>query len=90
MIVMDTHVVNLDVYDLAQLAVLRTDGGAEVRPSAWDAPLGSHHREGTLTFPSLGDDGTPTVTSTSRSVELVIRDVAGVPERILRWEVDGS
>ncbi len=89
-IVMDTHAVNLDAYDLAQLAVLRTGGGMEIRPSSWDAPLGGHHREGTLWFPSFGDDGTPSVASDSRRVELVIRDVAGVPERVLRWEVDGS
>ena len=89
-IVMDTHAVDLDAYDLAQLAVLRTGDGVEIWPSAWDAPPGGHHREGTLRFPSTGDDGNPVVKPESRSIELVIQDVAGVPERILRWQVDGS
>jgi hypothetical protein len=31
-VAMDTHMVNLDGYDLKQLAMLRIDGGREVRP----------------------------------------------------------
>jgi len=37
---MDTHVVNLDGYDLKQLAVLRTDQGQEIQPVSWNAPTG--------------------------------------------------
>jgi hypothetical protein len=48
-VVMDTHAVDLDGYDLKQLAVLRTDDGREVQPIGWDAPKGGHHRSGTLT-----------------------------------------
>lgn len=84
-VVMDTHSVNLDAYDLARLAVLRTDQGLEAQPIGWDAPSGSHHREGTLSFPSTGPDGSPVIGPGTTAVELVIRDVAGVPERILRW-----
>src|SRR5581483_5844402 len=47
-VVLDTHAVDLDRYDLRQLAVLRTDQGQEVQPSGWDAPPGGHHRQGTL------------------------------------------
>jgi hypothetical protein len=83
-VVMDTHAVDLDGYDLRQLAVLRA-GGREVRPSGWDAPKGGHHREGTLTFPSASADGSPTMGPAAGTVELVIRDIAGVPERIFRW-----
>lgn len=85
MIVMDTHAVDLDGYDLTQSAVLRTAQGQEVRPTGWDAPKGGHHREGTLTFPSTAPDGSALLPAGTKSVELVIRDVAGVPERTFQW-----
>ena len=84
-VVMDTHAVDLDGYDLRQLAVLRVADGREVRPSGWDAPKGGHHREGALTFPATLPDGSPTLGPSTGPVELVIRDVAGVPERTFRW-----
>ncbi len=82
---MDTHVVNLDGYDLRQLAVLRTDQGQEIQPVSWNAPTGGHHRSGTLTFPATLADGTPLIGSNTRNIELVIRNVGGVPERTLKW-----
>ena len=84
-ITMDTHAVDLDGYDLTQLAVLRTNSGSEVRPTSWDAPKGGHHREGTLTFPTTTAGGQPVIGPATRSIELVIRDVANVPERSLQW-----
>lgn len=84
-VAMDTHAVDLDGYDLRQLAVLRTDQGQEIQPTRWDAPTGGHHRSGTLSFPTTLSDGTPLIGSTTRSLELVIRNVAGVPERTFRW-----
>jgi hypothetical protein len=84
-VALDTHSVNLDAVDLSQAAVLRTDKGVEVRPSGWDAPKGGHHRSGSLTFPSITPAGTPVLGEDTRSLELVIRDVAGVPERRFDW-----
>lgn len=84
-VAMNTHAVDLDGYDLRQLAVLRTDQGQEVQPISWEAPKGGHHRVGTLTFPSKTDDGAPLIGPQTRSLALIIRDVAGVPERIFRW-----
>ncbi len=84
-VAMDTHAVNLDGYDLAQLAVLRTDQGMTVQPSGWDAPKGGHHREGTLTFPANGTNGSPVIGPATRTLELVIRDIAGVPQRSFTW-----
>ncbi len=84
-VAMDTHSVDLDGYDLAKLAVLRTDNGQEVKPSSWDAPKGGHHRSGTLTFPAQASDGSPLIGPNTRTIELVIRGVAGVPERVFRW-----
>lgn len=84
-VALDTHSVNLDSYDLRQLAVLRTDQGVEVSPSGWDAPNGGHHREGRLTFPTTTADGKQVLGQSTRTIELVIRNVAGVPERTFRW-----
>lgn len=84
-VAMDTHAVDLDQYDLATLAVLRAGQGTEVRPSAWDAPKGGHHRQGTLTFPAQGPDGKAVLSPTVKEITLIIRDVGGVPERTLRW-----
>lgn len=84
-VAMDTHSVDLDSYDLRQLAVLKTSQGLEVQPSGWDAPKGGHHREGTLRFPATGPNGQPLIGVGTGTLELVIRDVAGVPERIFQW-----
>ncbi|HET7271065.1 MAG TPA: hypothetical protein VFI90_08245 [Rubrobacter sp.] len=86
-VAMDTHSVDLDGYDLKKLAVLRTGGGEEVRPSAWDAPKGGHHREGTLAFPKRTPGGSRIIGPDTRRIELIIRDVAGVPERRFEWKL---
>jgi hypothetical protein len=81
---MDTHSVNLDQYDLGELAVLRDDGGAEYRPASWRSAPGGHHRSGTLTFPvpaSLSE-------GKAKYVEMIIRDVADVKERVLKWTLE--
>ncbi len=82
---MDTHTVNLDSYDLRQLAVLRTDQGQQIQPSGWNAPPGGHHRTGTLTFPATTASGTPVIGPKTRKLELIIRKVSGIPERSFRW-----
>jgi hypothetical protein len=87
-VAMNTHAVNLDGYDLNQLAVLRIDGGREVQPASWEAPKGGHHRSGTLTFPADGTDGTPLIGPGTHMIELIIRDVSGVPERSFRWRLE--
>ena len=83
-VVMDTHAVDLDSYDLSQLAVLKVDG-REVQPVGWDAPKGGHHRQGTLSFPATAADGTALVGSETRAITLIIRDIAGVPKRVFQW-----
>jgi hypothetical protein len=85
-IVLDTHAVDLDGYDLAQLAALRVNGGPSLAPVGWDAPPGGHHREGTLTFPAE-QAGKPVIDAQTRSIELIVRDMAGVPERVLTWQL---
>jgi hypothetical protein len=84
-VVMNTHVVDLDSYDLSQLATLRVNDGLPLRPSSWNSPAGEHHRTGTLAFPASSPQGQPLIAADTRSIELVIRDVAGVSERSFRW-----
>ncbi|MEO6043650.1 MAG: hypothetical protein ABIQ47_06990 [Tepidiformaceae bacterium] len=81
--VLDTHSIDLDGFDLAKLAVLRTDGGIEVAPIAWDAAKGGHHREGKLSFPATVD-GRPLLDELVRGITVIVRDVAS-PERSFRW-----
>ncbi|MBI4266785.1 MAG: hypothetical protein HY668_00250 [Chloroflexi bacterium] len=78
---MDTHSVDLDRYDLQELAILRDSQGTEYRPTAWKAPPGGHHRSGQLTFAIPGSLGQ------ARFIELIIKNVAGVGERTLKWEL---
>ena len=79
-VVMDTHSKELST-DLAQTAVLTDDTGRDYAPIAWQGdPPGGHHREGILQFPPPA--GNP------KSVELKIKDIGGVSERIFRWELD--
>ncbi len=86
-VTMDTHSVNLDGYDLGKLTVLRNDQGQEVMPQTWDGPPGGHHRSGNLTFPTTDGSGRPIVGPGTKRLELVIRDVSGVKERVLTWEL---
>lgn len=85
-IVMDTHSVDLDGYDLAALSVLRSDRG-EMRPSGWDAPKGGHHREGTLTFDAATARTALSLGSGASYIELTVLDVGAKPERVFRWDL---
>ncbi len=82
---MDTHAVDLDGYDLRQLAILRTDQGQQVQPSAWNAPAGGHHRSGTLSFPTTTASGKPIIGPTTRTMTLTLRNVGSVTERVFTW-----
>ena len=86
-VTMDTHSVDLDGYDLRKQAVLRNDRSQEVRAKAWDAPKGGHHRQGKLSFPEKTADGSDLIRPDTRKIELLIRDVAGVPERRFEWNL---
>lgn len=82
---MNTHAVDLDGYNMMQFAVLRTDQGQEVKPMGWDAPMGGHHRSGMLTFPAAFPDGSPVLGPNTHKIMLIIRNVAGIPERTFQW-----
>ena len=76
---MNTHSCDLS-QDLVSVSTLKDDNGREYRPVDWQgAPPGGHHRTGVLEFPALNEN--------TKSVTLVIRDVANVPERIFKWNL---
>ncbi len=77
---LNTHSVELD-QDLIAVSELRDDKGRTYRPDQWKgSPPGGHHRKGTLIFPVLKES--------AKSVTLIIRDVADVPERVFTWQVE--
>jgi len=82
-VVMNTHSIDLNM-DLATLSTLTTDRGITVQGSLWDAPLGGHHVEGNLIFPSM-KDGNSILEGASR----LILNIANVdaPSRVFEWEV---
>lgn len=81
---LDTHSVDLDAIDLAD-AVLRNDRRETLSAMPWSAPLGGHHREGTLTF----EGDAASFFADAQWVELVLTGIGGMAERTLRWEVGG-
>ena len=76
-VVLDTHSVNLDLYELKALSVMRDDTGLAMQATGAESKGSGHHREIILTFPR------PTLDR--KWLELVIKDIAGVKERTFRW-----
>lgn len=77
-VVLDTHSVNLEMYDLKSLSLMRDDTGLTMVPTGAENKGSGHHREIVLTFPR------PSLAR--KWLELVIKDVAGVKERVFRWD----
>ncbi len=76
---MNTHSVALD-QDLVTVSTLQDDQGKTYQPVNWQGSApGGHHRLGVLSFPALG--------SGVKSVKLIIRKVAGIPERAFEWRI---
>lgn len=72
---LDTHSGSLD-YEMAKISYIRDSKGNIIKPESWDGGIGGHHFEGTLKFSQFNDRA---------GFELVIKDVAGVKERVLKW-----
>ena len=73
---MNTRSVELDG-DLIAIAALRTTAGEDLAPVKWDGPTGGHHVSGVLSFPRPA--------SLNRSLALILRGIADVPERVFEW-----
>jgi len=81
---LNTHSVDLS-YDLSKHAVFRSRG-KEVAATQWSGGSGGHHVSGRLSFPATTADGAALLEPGTTPFEIVIRDVADVPERTFRWE----
>ena len=79
-VVLDTHSVSLDGYDLKTLSVLRDDRGKDYLPIGAENKGSGHHREVTLIFSKIAPE--------SKRIEIVIKDIAGVKERSFRWNLE--
>jgi hypothetical protein len=79
-VVLDTHSVNLDAYDLGSIAALRDDTQKTYGPTAIENKGSGHHREAVVTFPKLSPG--------AKWIELIIKDVAGVKERTFTWNLE--
>ena len=78
-----THSGDLSRLDMVALSAVRV-GGQEYTPQAWASISDdSHHRAGVLVFARKSPDG---VSLDEGPVELVMRGIAGVPERVFRWQ----
>lgn len=78
-----THSGDLNRLDLTTLSAIRV-GGHEYSPQAWESISDdSHHRAGVLVFNRRAADGASLDTGT---VELVMKEIADVPERVFRWQ----
>ncbi len=79
-VVLDTHSVDLG-QDMMQITELVDGQGNTYKPIAWEgAGPGGHHREGVLIFQPIS--------LMPSSVELKIKDVGGVPERLFKWNTE--
>lgn len=78
---MNTHSMDLDKYDLKQLTVLHDSQGNEYQPLSWNSAPGGHHRSGKLTF------AVPNSLKDTKFLHMVIRNVAGISERSLKWDL---
>ncbi len=77
-IVLDTHSVNLDGYKFDGIAMLRDDSGKTYPVEAVEQASGSgHHRQAVLRFGKVAPE--------AKTIELIVKDVAGVKERTFRW-----
>lgn len=81
LVILDTHSVNLDAYKFEDIVRLRDGRGGELAPTAVEgAEGGGHHRSATVRFASPKPK--------PKGLEVVVKGVAGVPERLFRWTND--
>jgi hypothetical protein len=55
-VVLDTHSVNLDGYDLKSITILRDETGKSYLPTKVENKGSGHHREVTVIFPKLSSE----------------------------------
>ncbi len=82
-VTLDTHSVDLSM-NLAALASLQVDTGANVSPLSWSGGDG-HHVQGLLIFPLKPANG-DSLLKGAAVLRLILRDI-DVPERVFEWDL---
>ncbi len=84
-----THTVNLDVYDIVKLATLKDSQGNVYTPSEWTENQGSggHHRSGILYFDLDDEAGNAIIDSQDTFFEIIVKDVGNVAVRSFKWDI---
>jgi hypothetical protein len=77
-VALDAHSLDLDPYDLRNLTLLRDANGKTYEPLNFEKKGSGHHREAVVFFPQPSAGG---------QVEVIIKDVAGVKERVFRFNI---
>lgn len=75
---LDTHTVNLDAFNFEKNIILKDDKGKTYKPSSTETSGSGHHREAEVKFKDPGK---------VKSLELLVKDVGGVKETVLKWEI---
>ncbi|HEA47204.1 MAG TPA: hypothetical protein ENH97_02200 [bacterium] len=87
---LNTHSVDLLAYQMDKISFLRDEKGNEYKAESWKTlSESSHHRSGIIKFSNLDGKGDFIITSSSKSIELVIKELAGIKERVFRWDLPG-
>lgn len=75
---LDTHTVNLDAFSFERNITLKDEKGKTYNPASAKPSGSGHHREAEVRFKNPGK---------VKSLELLVRDVGGVKETVLKWEI---
>lgn len=79
-LVLDTHSVNLEQYDIQQLSSLIIDNGAPIEASKWQPTGASHHFNGVLSF-------SKELPSEEHTIKLIVKNIDNVEERVFEWQL---
>lgn len=79
-VVFDTHTADLDRYRFEEITVLRDDSGRVYNATLVSSSGSGHHREAKLEFKDVDTAG-------AKSVEVVVKGLAGVDERVFRFDI---
>ncbi len=83
-VALDTHSVDLSKYDLSSLAYLSDGAASPVSAVGWVSLSDTgHHRSGVIAFSGMSNQDWA---SKYQAARLVVKGVAGVPERVFAWD----
>ena len=79
--ILDTHSVALEQYNLNKITILRDDAGQEYSAETVSSSGSGHHVKAVLQFKDAD-------ISSAKFVEVVVKGVAGIDERVFRFELE--